>query len=53
MRVPDFNRSEGFIVKMQQATLAGANRVLDKLKALHPEWNVFAEVRHPFSRLPN
>ena len=35
--VSDFHRSEGSIVEIQQSTLAGANRVLDKLKILHPE----------------
>ena len=32
-----FHRSEGFIVEMQQATLAGTNRMLGKLKAFHPK----------------
>ena len=48
--VSDFHRNEGFIVEMQQATLTGANRVLDKIKALHPEWNVVEEVKHPIPR---
>ena len=43
--VSNFHRSEDFLVEMQQAILEGANRVLDKLKALHPEWNVFEKVR--------
>ena len=50
--VSDFHRNEGFMVEMQQATLVGANRVLDKLKALHPEWNVVEKVKHPFPRPP-
>ena len=46
--VSNFHRSEDFLVEMQQAILAGANRVLDKLKALHPEWNILEEVKRPF-----
>ena len=33
----DFHRSLGFQAEIQQATLAGANRSLSKLDALHPE----------------
>ena len=41
----DFQQSEGHRNEIKFATLDGANRVLDKLKALHPEWNFIEEVR--------
>ena len=49
----DFHRSEGFMVEIEQATLAEANRVLDKLKILHPKWNVVEEVKRPLRRPPD
>ena len=42
--ISDFRRSTGFQV------LAGAKRALGKLNALHPEWNVFEEVKCPRPR---
>ena len=41
----DFHQSEGYRNEIKFATLNGANHVLDKLKALHPEWNFVEEVR--------
>ena len=35
--ISDFQESEGYRNEIKFATLDGANRVLDKLKALHPE----------------
>ena len=46
----DFDRSTGFQAEMQQTTLTGANRVLGKLNILHPERNVFEEVKRPCPR---
>ena len=46
----DFDRSTGFQAEMQQTTLTGANRVLGKLNILHPERNVFEEVKRPRPR---
>ena len=43
----DFHQSPGFQVEMWEATLAGANKVLEKLDALHPDWKVFDEVKRP------
>ena len=50
--VLDFHRSKGFQIEMQQATLDRANRVLDKLKALHPEWNFLKKFRRTLLRPP-
>ena len=41
--------SPGYEVEMRQATLEGAKKVLEKLEALHPEWNVYDEMK----RQPN
>ena len=51
--VSEFHRSTSFMVEMQQATLDGANRVLDKLNPLHSEWNIVEEVKRPFPRPPD
>ena len=46
----DFQQSEGYRSEIKFATLNGANRVLDKLKALHPEWNFIEEIRREIPR---
>ena len=46
----DFHQSMGYHNEIKFATLDGANRMLDKLKALHPEWNFIEEVRREFPR---
>ena len=43
----DFQESPSHYVEMRQVTLAGANKVLEKLNALHPEWNVYNEDKRP------
>ena len=44
----NFQESPSYEVRMQQATFEGAEKVLEKLDALHPEWNVYDKVkRHP------
>ena len=48
----DFHQSLGYRNEIKRATIDGANRVLDKLKALYSEWNFIERVRHEFSRLP-
>ena len=50
--ISDFNQSPGYRNEMKLATLDGANRVLDKLKALHFEWYFIEEVRREFLCLP-
>ena len=51
-QISDFHQSMGYRNKIKLATVDGANRVLDKLKALHPEWNFIEEVRRDFPRSP-
>ena len=41
----DFHQSEGYRNEIKFATLDGANRALDRLQALHPEWNFVEEIR--------
>ena len=50
--ISEFHQSVGNRNKIKLATIDGANRVLDKLKALHLEWNFIEEVRHEFPRPP-
>ena len=44
----DFHENIGYRNEIEFTTLDGANRVLDRLKALHPEWNFIKEVRREF-----
>ena len=37
--ISDFHQSVGYRNEIKLATIDDANRVLHKLKALHPEWN--------------
>ena len=41
----DFQEIPGYGVEMRQATHQSAEKVLEKLEALHPEWNVYDEVK--------
>ena len=50
--ISGFHQSEGFMNEIKLANIDGANRVLDKLKALHVEWNFVEEVRHEYPRPP-
>ena len=46
----DFQQSEGYRNEIKFATLDGANRALDRLQALHPEWNFIEEIRREMPR---
>ena len=50
----DFHQSVGYRNEIKHAMLEGANRALDRLKALHPEWNFVEEIRRemPCSQQP-
>ena len=48
--ISNFQQGEGYRNEIKFATLDGANRVLDKLKALHPEWNFIEEVQRELPR---
>ena len=41
----NFQESPGYKVELQQATFEGTEKVLEKLDTLHPEWNVYEEVK--------
>ena len=48
--ISDFQRSEGYRNQIKFSTLDRVNCVLDKLKALHSEWNFVEEVRRELPR---
>ena len=48
----DFHESEGYRNEIKLAILDGANCALDRLKALHPEWNFIEKARHEMPRPP-
>ena len=50
--ISEFYESVDYRNEITFVTLYGANHVLDKLKALHPEWNFIEEVRCEFPRPP-
>ena len=46
----DFHQSVGYRNEIKHAMLEEANRVLDRLQALHPEWNFIDEIRRETPR---
>ena len=46
----DFHESEEYRNDIKLAMLDGANRALDRLKALHPEWNFVEEIHREMPR---
>ena len=46
----DFHQSVGYRNEIVQAMVVGANRALDRLTALHPEWNFVEEIRREMPR---
>ena len=46
----DFHQSVGYRNEIKHAMLEAANRALDRLKALHPEWNFVEEIRREMPR---
>ena len=46
----NFHQSVGYRNEITHAMVEGANRVLDRLKALHPEWNFVEEIRREIPR---
>ena len=46
----NFHQSVGYRNEIAQAMVVGANRALDRLRALHPEWDFVEEIRREFPR---
>ena len=46
----NFHQSVGYRNEITQAMVEGANRALDRLTALYPEWNFVEEIRREFPR---
>ena len=46
----NYHQSAGYRDEILQAMLTGANRALDRLRTLHPEWDFVEEIRREYPR---